>query len=186
MRMRHSRTLTLSIGALAFAVGTVTPTPVVAQTPFVPYFGKNRVHYDKFEWNIYKTDHFEIFYYPSLEPHLETVASYAESAYQRISGELKHDLADRVPLILFKTQSEFQMQNVSGEELPEGVLAFAELVREARPGGERRQRDVEVCALLFFRGQFGGLDVPMISGARGVAFARSRNLRRRFGVRADA
>jgi hypothetical protein len=126
MRMRHSRTLPLVVGALALAVGIMAPAPVVAQTPFVPYFGKNRVHYDKFEWHIYKTDHFEIFYYPSLEPHLERIASYAESAYQRISGELKHDLAERVPLILFKTQSEFQMQNVSGQELPEGVLAFAE------------------------------------------------------------
>ena len=51
---------------------------------------------------------------------------YAESAYQHISAELKHDLADRVPLVLFKTQSEFQEQNIIGEELPEGVLAFAE------------------------------------------------------------
>ncbi len=126
MRMRFSRTLPLIIGSLTLAVAAVFPAPVTAQTPFVPYFGKNRVHYSKFEWHIYKTDHFEIFYYPALEPHLERIASFAESAYQRISGELKHDLAERVPLILFKTQSEFQMQNISGGELPEGVLAFAE------------------------------------------------------------
>ena len=126
MRMRRSRMLTLLLGSLTYAVAALAPAPVEAQTPFVPYFGKNRVHYDKFEWHIYKTDHFEIFYYPSLEPHLERIAAYAESAYQRISGELKHDLAERVPLILFKTQSEFQMQNISGGELPEGVLAFAE------------------------------------------------------------
>ncbi len=37
----------------------------------VPYFGKNNPHYDKFEWHIYTTDHFEIYYYPALEPHLE-------------------------------------------------------------------------------------------------------------------
>ncbi|HYN07498.1 MAG TPA: hypothetical protein VES67_08925 [Vicinamibacterales bacterium] len=100
--------------------------PLRAQTPFVPYFGKNRVHRSRFEWFIYKTDHFDIYYYPDLEKHLERVAGYAESAYQRISGELKHDLSERTPLILFKTQSEFQQQNISGDELPEGVLAFAE------------------------------------------------------------
>jgi hypothetical protein len=99
---------------------------VEAQTPFIPYYGKNRVRHKNFEWYIYKTDHFEIFYYPDLEPHLERIASYAESAYQRISGELKQDLPTRVPLILFKTQSEFQMENISGGEMPEGVLAFAE------------------------------------------------------------
>jgi hypothetical protein len=147
MWMRASRMLFLLSGVLALGL---TPRPAAAQsqrlvpyhmllvggdhvgagiraqTPFVPYYGKNRVRYDKFGWQIYKTDHFEIYFYPEFEKHLERVASYAESAYQHISADLKHDLADRVPLVLYKTQSEFQEQNISGEELPEGVLAFAE------------------------------------------------------------
>src|SRR5581483_4182337 len=73
-----------------------------AQAPFVPYYGKNNIHYDKFEWMVYKTDHFEIYYYPQIERHLERVASYAESAYQTVSADLKHDLSFKVPLILFK------------------------------------------------------------------------------------
>jgi hypothetical protein len=100
------------------------------QTGFVPYYGKNRIKYDNFNWHIYTTDHFEIFYYPELERHLERVASYAESAYQKISADLKHDLAVKVPLVLYKTQSEFQQQNVIPDELPEGVLAFAEPQRD--------------------------------------------------------
>ena len=99
-------------------------------TPFVPYFGKNRVHYDKFNWHIYTTDHFEIYYYPELEQHLERVSSYAESAYQHVSTELKHELGFKVPLVLFKTQAEFQQQNVQPGELPEGVAAFAEPQRD--------------------------------------------------------
>ena len=83
-----------------------------AQTPFVPYFGKNRIHYDTFEWHIYTTDHFEIYYYPELEQHLERIAGYAESAYQQISADLKHDLPFKVPLILFKTHSEFEQENI--------------------------------------------------------------------------
>jgi len=126
MRSSRFRTLTILAGAIAFAATGLWPAAVDAQTPFVPYFGKNRVRYDKFDWYIYKTDHFDIFYYPDLEPHLERIAAYAESAYQQISADLKHDLAGRVPMILFATQSEFQLQNISGGELPEGVLAFAE------------------------------------------------------------
>src|SRR5581483_4034487 len=99
--------------------------PASAQTQLVPYFGKNNIHYDKFDWHIYKTDHFEIYYYPALEQHLERVASYAESAYQHISGVFKHDLPSKVPLILFKTESEFQEQHISPEEIPEGVLGFS-------------------------------------------------------------
>jgi len=97
-----------------------------AQTPYVPYWGKNNIHYDKFDWHIYTTDHFEIFYYPELEQHLERVAGYAESAYQQISADLKHDLSTKVQLILFKTHSEFEQENVDPQAGQEGVGAFAE------------------------------------------------------------
>ena len=93
---------------------------------FAPYYGKNQIHYDKFEWYIYKTDHFEIYYYPENEQHLARVASYAESAYQHVSSDLRHDLNQRVPLIIFKTHSEFQQQNIAPGAAQEGVLAFAE------------------------------------------------------------
>ena len=97
-----------------------------AQTPYVPYYGKNLVRWNKFDWHIYKTEHFEIFYYPEIEKHLERVAAYAESAYQQVSSDLKHDLAFRVPMIIFKTHSEFEQQNVIPGAAQEGVAAFAE------------------------------------------------------------
>ena len=95
--------------ASAFALAV---EPAAAQTPYIPYFGKNQIRYDNFEWYIYETDHFVIYYYPEIEPHLERMAGYAESAYQHVSSELKYDLAHKVPLILFQTSSEFQQQNV--------------------------------------------------------------------------
>jgi hypothetical protein len=101
-------------------------TTAAAQTQMIPYFGKNNIHYDKFEWYIYTTDHFEIYYYPALQQHLERIAGYAESAYQQISADLKHDLPYKVPMILFKTHSEFEQQNVAPGGSQEGVGAFAE------------------------------------------------------------
>jgi hypothetical protein len=103
--------------------------PASAQTPFVPYFGKNLIHYNTFDWHTYKTDHFEIYYYSEVEPHLERIASYAESAYQQISADLKHDLAFRVPLVIFKTHTQFEQQNVIPGAAGEGVGAFAESSR---------------------------------------------------------
>ena len=47
--------LALATAVVLFAYGGIA----AAQTPFVPYFGKNRIHYDNFEWYIYTTDHFE-------------------------------------------------------------------------------------------------------------------------------
>ena len=98
------RLLTVVAVALTVLVGA---HQAVAQTQYIPYFGKNQIRYDNFKWQIYTTDHFEIYYYPEIEPKLEQIASYAESAYQHVSSELKHDLAFKVPLILFSTASEF-------------------------------------------------------------------------------
>src|SRR3954469_5642945 len=117
----------IALFLFVFVAGTIAAS---AQTPFVPYYNKNRIKYDHFKWHTYSTDHFEIYYYPEIEQHLERVASYAESAYQTVSADLKHDLAFKVPMILYKTASEFQQQNIEPGELPEGVLAFAEPYRD--------------------------------------------------------
>jgi hypothetical protein len=133
MRTRTSRStgapMVLALALLAVFLGG-TVEEAFGQTPYVPYFGKNRIRFNDFKWNIYKTDHFEIYYYPEIEAQLERVTSYAESAYQQVSSDLKHDLAFKVPLVLYKTQSEFQQQNIEPGELPEGVLAFAEPYRD--------------------------------------------------------
>jgi hypothetical protein len=116
----------LAITGLVLAALLVPPVAADAQTGFIPYYGKNQIRYDGFDWQIYETDHFEIYYYPEIKPHLERMAGYAESAYQHLSSELKHDLAFKVPLILFQTSSEFFQQNVIPGAAQEGVGAFAE------------------------------------------------------------
>lgn len=129
MRARSLRGFSLATWIMAAAFAG-QPHVASAQTSMVPYFGKNNIHYDTFQWHIYTTDHFEIYYYPELEKHLERVAGYAESAYQQISADLKHDLSFKVPLILFKTHSEFEQQNVAGPDASsEGVGAFAEPIQ---------------------------------------------------------
>jgi hypothetical protein len=116
--------------ALAMTVAA-SPGPAHAQTPYVPYFGKNQIRYDNFKWMTYETDHFTIYFYPEIQPHLERMAGYAESAYQHISTELKYDLGpEKVALILFQTSSEFQQQNVIPGAAQEGVGAFAEPTRK--------------------------------------------------------
>src|SRR6185503_11147169 len=116
--------------AACFVAGSASLA--AAQTNYIPYFGKNNIHYDRFDWQIYPTDHFEIYFYPEIQKHLERIAGYAESAYQQISADLRHDLPAglKVPLILFKTHSEFEQQNVAPGAAVEGVGAFAEPTRD--------------------------------------------------------
>jgi hypothetical protein len=130
MRTRVSRLPAPSRLVLIAAIVAGWSAIAAAQTPYVPYFGKNNIHYDTFKWEIYTTDHFEIYYYPEMKQHLERVASYAESAYQQISADLKKELPNKIQLILFKTHSEFEQENVDPSAGQEAVGAFAEPTRQ--------------------------------------------------------
>jgi len=128
MRTFHLRQALVGVSVGVLLVGMAARAG--AQTPFAPYYNKNDVHYDTFKWNVYETDHFQIYYYGDVQKQLERIAGYAESAYQQISADLRHELRFKVPLILFKTHSEFEQQNVASKEASsEGVAAFADSER---------------------------------------------------------
>lgn len=119
---RRAATLALALGCALAA------TPAGAQ--FVPYYGKNKVKYDTFDWRVYKSPHFEIYYYPEFEQHLARLSSYLESGYQKISSELKHEINKPIPVVFYKTHSEFEQTNLYPAFIPEGVAAFTEPIRD--------------------------------------------------------
>jgi hypothetical protein len=53
---RRAPSSSVFVVAVAVALLTVHAGAAAAQTSMVPYFGKNNIHYDKFEWHIYVTD----------------------------------------------------------------------------------------------------------------------------------
>ena len=95
-----------------------------SQIVYFPYYGKNKVLYTKFDWKVYKTDHFEIFFYGNDTRDLKIIANLAESAYKSISEDIKHQLSASVPLLYYRTSTEFYQTNLF--QLPEGVLGVAE------------------------------------------------------------
>ena len=97
-----------------------------AQSIYFPYYGKNKVLYEKFDWNHYRTKHFDIYYYVDDINTLKNIAELAESAYQKISEELKHPLSAPVPLIFYKTFTDFEQTNLF--QVGEGVLGVSEPV----------------------------------------------------------
>jgi hypothetical protein len=71
-----------------------------------------------------KTDHFEIYYPPDLDLHAERVGREAERAYERVSSDLRHNLAFHVPIILFRTAGELQKSDqASGSEHSQAASA---------------------------------------------------------------
>ena len=93
------------------------------------YFGRNKVQYTRFEWNVLKTDHFDIYYYPEMKDLAERGASFAEEAYAGLQTRFNHTLGGRVPLIFYSSHLHFQQTNTTGGFLPEGIGGFFEFLK---------------------------------------------------------
>ena len=92
-------------------------------------FGKNKITAQRFDWHIHRTEHFDIYYYPSEGKLVPIMAAIAEEAYEQHSEDFEHELRDRTPLILYKSHKDFQETNIILQELHEGIGGFAELFK---------------------------------------------------------
>jgi hypothetical protein len=110
--------------ALLVAVCGLIPPAASAQ-----HFGKNKVEYVDFDFKVFETEHFDVYYYPSEEAGARIVARLAERWYARLSRVLEHDLGGRQPLILYGSQPEFAQTNVVGGFLGEGIGGVTESAR---------------------------------------------------------
>ena len=91
-----------------------------------PYFGKNKVQYEIFDWYYIQTEIFDIYYYKD-EYHLaKFAADVLEDAYLKVKDELRYDLSNRVPVILYNSHNDFQQTNVIPYLIEEGVGGFTE------------------------------------------------------------
>ena len=96
-----------------------------AQDWYFPYYGKNRVLYENFDWKIYPSEHFHVYFYFENSRMLKTITQMCEAAYERISQTLRHQLTKPVPLIYYNTFTDFQQTNVF-QGIGEGVLGVSE------------------------------------------------------------
>lgn len=92
-------------------------------------FGKNKIVYDDFDWKIYSSTHFDVYFYEEERDSLQKVVNLAESAYDEISRKFEFQITKRIPLIFYETHSAFEQTNVILMFIPEGVGAFAEPVK---------------------------------------------------------
>ncbi len=124
----RSQYLTFALMAIAIAILGVAPeaSAQYSNTPSSTSFGQNKVTYESFDFWKYSAPHFDVYYYPEEEQHLDEVVAYAEAAYARISGMMNHQLSERMPIIFYQTHQDFQQTHVLPFFLPEGVAAFAE------------------------------------------------------------
>ena len=92
-------------------------------------FGKNKITDQKFDWLIHRTEHFDIYYYPSEERLVSIMADIVEEAYEKHSEDFDHEIKERTPLILYRSHKDFQETNIMLQEIHEGIGGFAEIFK---------------------------------------------------------
>ena len=101
---------------------------VFTDTASAQYFGQNKVQYEGFDFEVLKTEHFDIHFYPEEKQAVEYAALMAERWYARLSRLLDHKLTDRQTLILYAAHPHFRQTNaIAGVD--EGTQGVTEALK---------------------------------------------------------
>ncbi len=90
------------------------------------YFGRNKVQYRQFDFQVLKTEHFDVYFYPEEEAAARLTARMAERWYARLSKLLNHELRGRQPLVLYASPSHFWQTTVIDGAIGEGTGGVTE------------------------------------------------------------
>src|SRR5437588_6787308 len=93
------------------------------------YFGQNKVQYKQLDFQILKTDHFDIYFYPGEREGIDIAARMAERWHARLERLFEHKLRGRQPLVLYASHTDFEQTNVIAGELGEGTGGVTEPLR---------------------------------------------------------
>jgi len=110
--------------AAAFLALLALPAPASAQT-----FGRNKVQWEKFDWQVLSTEHFDVHFYPPADQEAQDAARMAERWYDRLSSVFGFQLSGRRPLILYANHSDFQQTTVVGSLIGQGTGGLTEPLR---------------------------------------------------------
>jgi Tol biopolymer transport system component len=116
----------LAWGALAGLVLALVclPSPAAAQ-----YFGRNKVQYRTFSFQILKTEHFDLYYYPEERDAAQVASRMAERWYARLSRFFDHQLHNRQVLILYAAPEHFRQTNAVEGLIGEGTGGVTEALK---------------------------------------------------------
>jgi Tol biopolymer transport system component len=123
MRLSIRPARAVGTGLAVFATVALAVGPAEAQ-----YFGRNKVQYEKFDFHVMETDHYDIHFYPAESLATRDAARMAERWYTRLSTTLQHEYAGK-PLILYANHADFQQTNVIGGFIEQGTGGVTEALR---------------------------------------------------------
>lgn len=99
-----------------------------ARAQTVP-FGKNKIQYNRFDWQILWGEHVDVYFYPQEQTLARLALAYAEESYAVLEQRFQHHPFRRIPLIIYSSHQHFEQTNVSPGFIPEGVAGFTEFLK---------------------------------------------------------
>lgn len=102
---------------------------LLVQMSLFAQFGKNKVQYKYFDWYYIQTKHFDIYFTNDGEMLAEFTAHAAEDALSKIQESFRHSINNRITIIVYNSQNDFQETNVTDYYLSEGIEGFTELFK---------------------------------------------------------
>ncbi len=94
------------------------------------YFGQNKVQYEDFDFKMFSTDNFDIYFYPEERDAVMDAGRMAERWYQRHSSTFLREFKKRKPLIFYANSADFQQTNVIQGQLGQGTGGVTESIKE--------------------------------------------------------
>jgi len=112
-------------GILAFAIALSLTFTTVSNAE-AQYFGRNKVQYKEFKFEVLETEHFAIYFYSEEREAAGEVARMAERWYARLSQILQRELSQTQPLVLYASHPDFEQTNIVQGAIGEGTGGVTE------------------------------------------------------------
>jgi len=95
------------------------------------YFGRNKVQYEDFDFEILETQHFEIHYYEQEDLQaVEDFGRMAERWYERFARTFQHSFRDKKPILVYANKADFQQTNAIRGFLSQGTGGVTESLKD--------------------------------------------------------
>ena len=93
------------------------------------YFGRNKIQYNRFQWQILRTSHFEIYFYPEMDSLAEIGAYYAEQSYRELQDKFNFNILKSIPLVFYSSHFHFEETNTFPYLIPPSLGGFFEFIK---------------------------------------------------------
>jgi hypothetical protein len=132
LRLRRSSRSSRAAGRFLAALAVLSVFSAISVPPADAQFfafGQNKIQYRRLEWRTIRGPHVDLYYYPAEAELAPAALAYAEASYDTLAIQFGHDVAARIPLIVYASHTDFEQTNILPFTPPEGLLGATDFLK---------------------------------------------------------